>query len=387
MKHSKGPGVNEELKAIDEICDVIKKKIDRAYVAACGREGKRPEKLWRMWADTGLLGIGLPEEYGGAGGSLKEVVYAHDQIFQAGLLMGSTVTNHMVRLPLLKHGTEEQKRRFLPATATGEQYFAFAVTEPDAGTNTFKIKTTARKLPGGDYQLNGGKCFITGFLDAANALVVARTADAQKGASGLSLFIVDTKAKGISATPMNIGLHFPDKHYVVNFDDVIVPAENLLGGEGKGLDSLFDCLNPERLLVGALCLGTADFVLGRAVEYAKVRAPFDVPIGSYQSVQHPMAIAKARITAARALMYQAVEKYDAGVSAGLESNMVKYLASDACKYTTDIAMTTFGGSAFDMDQDIIPFFLHAKLNEVAPVNNNIILSFIAQKGLGLPRSY
>jgi len=379
--------MSEILQSIDETCDAIKKRIDRAYLAQCGRTGEWPEKLFRLWADTGLLAIGLPEAYGGAGGNLREVVYAHDQIFQAGLMMGSTVTNHMVRLPLLKHGTEAQKQKYLPATAAGERYFAFAVTEPDAGTNTFKIRTSARKMPNGEYRLNGTKCFITGFSHASDALVVARTTNPENNSTGLSLFIVDTKTKGISATPMDIGLYFPDKHYVVNFDDVVVPAENILGGEGKGLDALFDCLNPERLLVGALCLGVADYVLGRAAEYAKTRAPFDVPIGKYQSVQHPMAIAKARITAARALMYSACEKYDSGQSAGLESNMVKYLASDVCKFTTDIAMTTFGGSAFDMATDLIPFFLHAKLNEVAPVNNNIILSFIAQKGLGLPKSY
>ncbi|MFY9326536.1 MAG: acyl-CoA dehydrogenase family protein [Georgfuchsia sp.] len=379
----------EAMKAVCDICDTIIKKVDRAYVLDCARKREMPDKLWHLWADTGLLAIGLPEEYGGVGGQLSEVVLAHDLLLQAGLLMGNSVPNYMSRTPILKHGTEEQKRRYLPPTATGEAYFSYAITEPDAGTNTFKIRTKAKRQANGDYVLNGQKCFITSFAESANSLVVARTApnDPANRTSGLSLFIVDTKSKGISSTLMDIAVYLPDRNYIVNFDDVVVPAENILGKEGRGIEALFDCLNPERLLVSAMSVGQADYVLGRAVEYAKVRAPFDAPIGSYQSVQHPMAIAKTRIEAARGMLYRAAQKYDEGKNIGLEANMVKWLTADAFKLAADCAATAFGGSFADLSQDIIPFYLLAKLGENAPVNNNIVLSFIAQQALGLPKSY
>lgn len=381
--------MTDVMKAVSDICDTIVKKVDRAYVLECAKKRQIPEKLWRLWADSGLLAIGLPEEYGGVGGRVSEVVLAHDLLHRAGLLMPTSVTNYMSRTPILKHGTEEQKRRYLPPTATGREYFAFAITEPDAGTNTFKIRTNAKRQPNGDYLLNGQKCFITGFVEATNALVVARTAPADDAArtSGLSLFIVDTKSKGISSSLIDIAVYLPEKNYVVNFDDVVVPAENILGCEGRGIEVLFDCLNPERLLIAAISVGLGDHVLNRAVEYAKVRAPFGAPIGSYQAVQHPMAIAKARIEAARAMLYLAAEKYDAGGNVGLETNMAKFLATDAFKAAADIAATSFGGSFADLSQDIVPFYLFAKLFESAPVNNNIVLSFIAQKALGLPKSY
>jgi alkylation response protein AidB-like acyl-CoA dehydrogenase len=348
-----------------------------------------PEKLWRLWADTGLLAIGLPEEYGGVGGQVSEVVLAHDLLHRAGLLMPLSVPNYMVRTPLLKHGTEEQKRRYLPPTATGEAHYAFAITEPDAGTNTFKIRTNAKRQANGDYLLNGQKCFITAWDESSHALVVARTAPVDPAArtSGLSLFIVDTKSKGVSSTLMDIAIYLPEKNYVVNFDDVVVPAENLLGAEGRGIDALFDCLNPERLFMGAMNVGMADHVLGRAVEYAKVRSPFGAPIGSYQAVQHPMAIAKTRTEAARLMLYAAAAAYDEGGNVGVQTNMVKWLTADAFKAAADIAATSFGGSYADLSQDIIPFYLLAKMNENGPINNNVVLSFIAQQALGLPKSY
>jgi acyl-CoA dehydrogenase len=379
----------ELMPEIRDICDTIKRRVDRAYVAQCGQHKKRPDKLWRLWADTGLLGVGLPQEYGGVGGNLSEVTLAHDLLFQAGLVMGSTITNHMVRIPILRYGSEEQKQRYLPATATGAEFFAFAITEPDAGSNTFKVRTSAKRISSGEYLLSGQKMYITGFVEASNALVVARTspADPASRSSGLTLFFVDTKSKGISATPMNIGMHFPDIHYIVNFDEVVVPADNILGGEGRGIEALFDCLNPERILTAAISVGMADHVIYRAAEYAKVRAPFGAPIGSYQSVQHPLATSKMRVDASRAMLYPTAARFDEGADVGLESSMVKWLAAEAFKQATDIGMTTFGGSAFDLSQDILPFYLNAKLYEVAPINNNILLSYIAQKALGLPKSY
>jgi acyl-CoA dehydrogenase len=380
---------SELSQAVRDICDTISKRIERSYVFECGRKKERPEALWRMWAETGLLGVGVPEEFGGLGGGITEVVLAHDLLHQHGLIMPETITSHMVRHPLLHFGTEEQKRRYIPPTVTGEEFFSFAVTEADSGTNTFKIKTRATRKNNGNYLLNGEKIYITGFVESDHCLVVARTSEPNKAtrSSGMTLFIIDPDWEGISTTEMDIGHYVPDKNYIVHFDDVEIPAENILGEEGGALDALFSCLNSERLLSAGMAIGLADYSLNRGVEYAKIRAPFDQPIGAYQAIQHPMALAKAHIEAARCLMYSACEKLDAGESAGLESNMAKMLASEAYKEAIDITTFAHGGATMDLSSDLIPFYLLAKHMTVAPVNNAIIKSFIAQQALGLPRSY
>lgn len=381
--------MSETQGAVREICDAIIKRVDRAYVAECGRKNEFPQKLWDMWVDTGLLSMGLPEEYGGSGGSLKDIVYALDLLHREALLLPIAVTNFMSREPLLHHASEAQKQRYLPPTATGEEYFSFGITESDSGTNTFKIKTTAIRQPDGTFLLNGGKTYQTAFLESAHCLLVARTAplDAANRTSGISLFIVDTKLPGISATPMNIGMYLPEKQYQTYFDNVVLPAESLVGEEGRGVSILFESLNSERLLVAAMNVGQADYVLNRAAEYAKMRAPFDTPIGAYQSIAHPLARAKTYVEAARLMLYQACDKHDRGEPMGLEANMVKILSSEAFKMAAEIAMTTFGGAGVDVSQDILPFYIAAQNNTVAPVNNQVVLSFIAEKALGLPRSY
>ena len=381
--------MTERSDAIREICDTIIKRVDRAYVAECGRKNELPEKLWSLWIETGLLSIGLPEEHGGSGGTLSDVVLALDLLHREALLLPLAVPNFMSREPLLRHASEAQKRRYLPPTATGEEFFSFGITEPDSGTNTFKIKTTAIRQPDGTFLLNGQKTFQTAFVESAHCLLVARTSpyDPNDRKKGISLLIVDTKLPGISVTKMDIGMYLPEKNYQTYFDNVVLPADALVGEEGKGLNILFDSLNSERLLVAAMNVGQADYVLKRAVDYAKERAPFDTPIGAYQSIQHPMARAKTYIEAGRTMMYLAAEKHDRGEPIGLEANMVKIVTSEAFKMAAEIAMTAFGGSAVDVSQDILPFYVAAQNNLVAPVNNQIVLSFIAEKALGLPKSY
>jgi acyl-CoA dehydrogenase len=381
--------MSENLDAIRQLCTDIAKRVDRAYMASQGRKSEPGQKLMDLWAETGLLGIALPEQYGGIGGDMTDIAHAIDWLGQEGLFLGNVVPNFMSRIPLIKYGTAEQKDGILPGTANGEAVFSFAITEPDAGTNTFKIRTTAIKQDDGGYVLNGTKHYITGFLDSTHCLVVARTEpyDESRRTEGLTLFLIDPHAAGISATQMDIGIHLPEKNYVVSFDDVRLPADSVLGEEGKGLRVMFDCLNPERMMVTAANIGQADYVLNKAADYARIRAPFDVPIGAYQSVQHPMAVAKVNIEAARALLYKATALFDEGGEVGLDANMAKYLSSTAYVQATNAAAMAFGGAFADMEQDIIPFFLQAKLNEVAPVNNNIVLSHIAQNALNLPKSY
>lgn len=379
----------DRMTAVTDICATITKKVDRAYVFECGQRGDPPERLWRLWADTGLLAMGLPEEYGGMGGGVSEIVLAHDLLHREGLLLPTTVTNFMTRTSIVKYGNDTQKRQYLPPTITGESFFSVGITEDGSGTNLFKLRSHARKTSGGNYVLNGQKVYQTGFVESDHALVVCRTSpyDPANRSAGLSLLIIDTKSPGISATRMNIATYQPDRQYIVNFDDVVVPAENLLGAEGGAGKILFDWLNPERLFVGAMNVGLADHVIKRAVDYANIRAPFDAPIGSYQGVQHPLALAKIRTEAARMMLYQAAAKFDAGEKIGVETNMAKYLCSEAFSMAADTAMTTFGGAAVDLSQDLIPFYLQAKNHEAAPVTNNMVLNFIAEKVLGLPKSY
>ncbi|NRI70070.1 acyl-CoA dehydrogenase [Rhodococcus sp. MS16] len=381
--------MSEALEDIRQICNEIIKRIDRRHVADAGRANEVPQKLWDAWVETGLLGIGLPEEYGGIGGDLSDLVHAIDWQASAGLNLQSAIPNFMSRIPVVKYGTDEQRKSILPATATGESRFSFAITEADAGSNTFKIRTSAIKQDDGTYKLSGSKYYITGFLESEWCLVVARTTpyDPENRTEGISVFLVRPNSPGISASPMDIGIHKAEKQYSILFEDVVLPADSLLGPDGEGLKVMFDCLNPERLIVGATNIGSADYVLKKASEYASTRAPFDVPIGSYQAVQHPLAAAKASTEAARCYLYKTAEAFDRGEKVGIEASMTKYLASTAVSQATNASANVYGGSFADMETDIIGFFLQAKLSELGPVNNNIVLSQIAQKMLGLPRGY
>lgn len=381
--------MSEALEEIRQVCDDIIKRVDRRHVADAGVANEVPQKLWDAWVESGLLGVGLPEEYGGIGGDLSDLVHAIDWQASAGLNLQSAIPNFMSRIPLVKYGTDEQRNTILPATATGESRFSFAITEADAGSNTFKIRTTAIKQEDGSYRLSGSKVFITGFVESEWCLVVARTTpyDPENRSEGISVFLVRPDSPGISASPMHIGIHKAEKQYSILFEDVILPADSLLGPDGQGLNVLFDCLNPERLIVAATNIGSADYVLKKASEYASTRAPFDVPIGSYQAVQHPLAAAKAHTEAARCYLYQTAEAFDRGEQVGIQASTTKYLASMAVSQATNAAANVYGGGFADMETDIIGFFLQAKLSELGPVNNSIVLSQIAQKMLGLPKGY
>lgn len=376
--------------SIRQACEGVTRRIDRKYLAECGRKNEFPGKLWEAMIKAGLLQLGISEEYGGMGGGLTELAYAMDTLSQAGLMPVIMVPNGLARIPILKHGTESQKKKYLPPTTTGEKIFCFCITEPNAGTNTFKIETKAIRQPNGDYLLNGQKLFITSFDVADQALVVARTTlfkEVKNRREGLSLFIVDTKAEGVESHRQDIGLYLAEKQFSVFFEDVVVPKENLIGEEGQGIRYLFDGLNPERLLAVAGQVGSADFVIKKAVEYANVRAPFDKPIGSYQAIQHPLAHAKASVEATRLMLYEACRKFDSGGDAGVPASYAKLLASEALSEASDIAMQAHGGYAFDVEYDVLPFYLLARASRVGPVNNEMMLNFIGEHVLGLPKSY
>lgn len=382
--------MNDDMRAmIDQVCDAVKRQVDRDYLAQCGRANRSPTRLWQAMVEGGLFGVGMPEEYGGTGGDITATIHALDQLGRAGLLPTRYVTTQMAMVTLARNASEAQKRQYLAPTIAGDLFWSFALTEADAGTNSFKIRTRAERQPNGDFIVNGAKMWITGIHEANWSILVARTSgfDADDRRVGMSAFIIDPKSPGITINPLDIGIHMADKSSEVVFDNVVVPGENLLGVEGRGLNALFDCLNPERLMAAGLNVGIADYILAKTADYAKVRAPFDTPIGGYQGVQVPMGHAKVRVESARALALQAAAKYARGEEAGLESNMAKAAAADAIMAAADIGMNTFGGAALDMQQDMIPFYLWAKFQEIAPINKNVTLCHIAMNSWNLPKSY
>ena len=375
----------ESVAAVREAAERLTRGISREYWLQCAKEKKFPQKLWDAMAETGLLGLTVPEEYGGGG--LSELMVLNEVTGRAGIISLFFVLGSFARMPIIKHGTPEQITKFVTPTATGEGKMCFGVTEPNAGTNTFRLQTTATKNDSG-WQVNGSKVFITGAKDSTSMLLIARTSafDPAKPRGGLSLFILDSHTPGIEYQRLNIDV-LGESQYLVFFKDVQLPQDALIGEEGKGMKYLFDGLNTERLVLASMAVGLGNRALDKAVAYAKERAPFGTPIGSYQGLQHPMARAKADLEASRLVMLEAARTFDRGEDAGPLSNMAKLLTSEACDEAVDIALQAHGGYGFDQDYDVVTLWPFARLMRVALVNNEMILNYIGEHVLGLPRSY
>lgn len=385
-----GGDLDEVRDAVREAALGVSRKYDRAHWVAAAREERFPEEIWEAMATQGLLGLGVPEEYGGSGGGLVEVAAAMETMSAEGIPIALYLLTAFAREAVLRHGTEEQKQRFVAPTATGEEKLAFAITEPNAGTNSFKIESFAERTDAGTYRLNGQKIFISAADAADRMLVVVRTTRAsqvENRREGMGLFVVDVDAPGVELQQQDIGILMPDQQFSIFFDDVEVPEENLIGEADQGFRYMFDALNPERILVSAWALGVGMFALQKAVEYAKERAPFGKPIGSYQGLQHPLARSKVAIDAARLMMYTAAKTFDEGGNAAYHANSAKFLASEAATNACDAAIQTHGGHAFTADHDISSLWPMARLLRIAPVNNEMVLNYVGEHALGLPRSY
>lgn len=364
---------------------------------AARKEGKFPQELWKAFADVGLTGCLVPEEYGGNGMGLLALTLGFEEVTMNGFSPGLLLVQAMDSSCIYKNGSDQLKERFLPGMASGDLKFCFAVTEPDAGTNTFRIQTAARK-DGDNYVINGQKTFISGFDIADYALLVARTTPleelekkGQPKSSGLSLFIVDTKSEGIEKTPISIPLSDELTQFQLFFDDLQVPAENLVGQEGNGTMALFNSLNPERILAGAICIGIAEASLNAAVSYARDRKVFkNTPIGAYQAISHPLAEVKIGLEAAKMMTYRAAWAYDNELNpaeVGTYANMAKFLAADLAIKAVDHAIETHGGLGFTDEVGLIHAWTGARLFKTAPVSREMILNYVAEWNLGLPRSY
>ena len=334
---------------------------------------------------AGLMGLGVDEKYGGMGGGLLGQVLVGDMLAQAGLISFSSVLTSFSRAPVLNHGTQAQIEKYAVPSISGEKAFCILATEPNAGTNTFNIATKALKQ-GDKWILNGQKAYITQAAVSDYGFLIAKTGLEARGA--LSVFILDMKSPGIEYQPMNIKVFGSEKQYTVFFDDVELPADALVGEEGHGATYMFAGLNAERLAIAAMGVGISDLAMRETVNYVSERKLFgDTPTGAYQAVQHPLAQAKADTEGARLLMYHGTKLFDEGGDAGMYANMAKLQAARAATDMCDAAIQFHGGGGMDEDSGILPLWRAARTLKIAPINNEMILNYIAQHGIGLPRSY
>ncbi|MBC2874823.1 acyl-CoA/acyl-ACP dehydrogenase [Streptomyces sp. TYQ1024] len=361
----------------------------RAAVAALGARGLSPDELWAEAGKLGYLGVNLPEEYGGGGAGIVELAIVLEELAAAGnplLLM--VVSPAICGTVIARFGTDEQKRRWLPGLASGATRMAFGITEPDAGSNSHRITTTARRDKG-DWLLTGRKVFVSG-VDVADAtLIVGRTEDARTGRLKPCLFVVDREAPGFRRNAIPMELSGDIRQFELVLDDVRLPADALVGDEDAGLLQLFAGLNPERVMTAAFALGLARYALRRAVEYARVRQVWDRPIGAHQAVAHPLADAHIGIELARLMTYRAAGLYDAGddAAAGEAANMAKYAAAEVAVRTVDRAVHTLGGNGLTKEYGLAALLTAVRVARVAPVSREMILNYVSHRSLGLPKSY
>ncbi|NMI00761.1 acyl-CoA dehydrogenase family protein [Pseudonocardia acidicola] len=358
------------------------------YYAEHARAGEPCDELWAALGAAGFIGVNVPEAYGGGGGGLVELAMVCEEIAAQGtplllLLVSAAISAEVIS----EFGSDEQRKRWLPGLASGESKVVFAITEPDAGSNTHKLATTATRDAGGDWLLNGTKHYISGVDEADALLVVARSGRGEDGSARMSLFVVPTDAPGLVRTPLPVDVMLPEKQYVLHFDDVRVGPGSLVGEEGQGFRQVFRGLNPERITGAALCVGIARYALGRAAQYANERQVWDRPIGAHQGVAHPLAQAKIETELAALMTQKAAWLHDHGLPAGEASNMAKYAAAEAALAAVDAAVQTHGGNGLAGEFGLLPYWGLARLLRIAPVNREMILNYVAQHSLNLPRSY
>ncbi len=351
-----------------------------------------PHDFYAAVAAAGYLGVAIPEQYGGSGLGITEAALVMGEIAASGGAMNAASAVHLSIFgvsPLVFHGTEEQKRRYLPGVVKGELHVAFAVTEPDAGNDITHIKTAARR-EGDYYVINGRKVFTTKAREAKRMLLLTRTTpyeQAAKKTDGMSLFFAELDPEAVEIRELEkLGRHAVDTNMLF-IDNLRVPTSDLIGGEGRGFQSLLDGLNPERILVAAEAIGIGRAALNRAVRYSKERVVFDRPIGKNQAIAHPLADSWSKLEVAELMMFKAAWLFDHRKPCGAEANIAKLRAADACFEACDRAVQTLGGYGYIRDYDVERFFKESRLLKIAPVSQEMVLNSISEHVLGLPRSY
>ncbi|MFD3895919.1 acyl-CoA dehydrogenase family protein [Streptomyces cellulosae] len=382
---------SEEHKALRAAVSALGHKYGRAYFTRTVEEGRPATELWAEAAKLGYLGVNLPEEYGGGGGGISELSIVLEELGAAGCpLLLMVVSPAICGTVIARFGTEDQKREWLPALADGTRTMAFGITEPDAGSNSHRITTTARRDPStGDWLLTGRKVFVSGVDIAEATLIVGRTEDARTGRLKPCLFIVPRDTPGFERRKIDMELNAAEKQFELTLDDVRLPADALVGDEDAGLLQLFAGLNPERVMTAAFAIGMGRFALARAVEYARDRTVWKAPIGSHQAIAHPLAQAHIDLELARLMMQKAAHLYDAGddIDAGEAANMAKYAAAEACVKAVDQAVHTLGGNGLTREFGLAQLITAARVSRIAPVSREMILNYVSHQTLGLPKSY
>jgi alkylation response protein AidB-like acyl-CoA dehydrogenase len=352
------------------------------------RAGERSDELWQALARQGFIGVNTPEAYGGGGMGISELAIVCEEMAAAGCpLLLMLVSPAICASIIAKHGSEEQRQRWLPPMASGAMKMAFAITEPDAGTNSHRISTTATR-DGDGWVLRGTKYYISGVDESAAVLVVARTGgDTESGKGELSLFIVDADAPGLELSLIPVEIVAPEKQYTLFFDGVRVGADRLIGTEGNGLRQVFVGLNPERIMTAAISNGISRYALAKGAAYANQRNVWGVPVGTYQGLAHPLAKAKVEVELSRLMSQKAAWLYDRGLEAGEASNMAKYAAGEAANAALDQAIQIHGGNGMASEFGLADMWGMVRLLRIAPVSREMVLNYVSQHSLGLPKSY
>ncbi|MFC0112728.1 acyl-CoA dehydrogenase family protein [Kibdelosporangium aridum] len=380
---------SDERLALRKAVSDLGKRYGHDYYVRKAREGGHTTELWQEAGKLGYLGVNVPEEYGGGGGGIGDLAAVCEELATAGCpLLMMVVSPAICATIIARFGTDAQKQEWLPRFADGSVVMAFGITEPDAGSNSHKIVTTGRR-DGGDWVLSGQKVFISGVDGADAVLIVGRTEDAKTGKLKPALYIVPTDAKGFTYQKIDMEMVSPDRQFTLFLDDVRLPAEALIGSEDAALAQLFAGLNPERIMAASFSTGLGRLALNKATGYAKTRNVWGTPIGAHQGLAHPLADVHINIELARLMTQKAASLYDEGndMAAGEAANMAKYAAAEAAAKAADQALHTHGGNGMASEFGLGGLVLATRVGRIAPVSREMILNFVAQHSLGLPKSY
>lgn len=377
-----------EMRELRSLVRAVAGRFGHEYFVRTAREGGNPRALWAELGAAGLLGVAIEERYGGGGGTLSHLATTAEELAATGIpLMLVALSPAVCASIIAKAGTRQQKERWLPGLADGTTIMAFAITEPDAGSNTHRIRTRARRT-GSGWRIDGAKHFVSHLDNADAVLVVARTGEADEpGGGSLAMFIVDAAAPGLTRTLIPVEIMSPERQFAVTFDAVDVPDEALVGAADSGLNALFHGLNPERICSAALLCGIGRYALQKGLRYARERTVWGRPIGAHQAVAHPLARAFVDVEGARLLTARAAALHDAGQPAGSAANMAKLAAADAAAHALDAAIQTHGGNGMATEYGLATLSGLVRLFRIAPVSAEMALNHIAQHDLGLPKSY
>jgi len=365
------------------------KRYGHSYFVQKAKSGEHTTELWSEAGKLGYLGVNVPIEYGGGGGGITELAIVCEELAAAGCPLLLLVVSPAIAATIIaKHGTPEQRQRYLPGVADGTHKIVFAITEPEAGSNFHRLATTASR-DGDRFVLNGRKAFISGVDEADTILVVARMADAETGRLRPALFLVPRDTPGLTWSKLEMEIVSPENQFLVYLDDAVVSADALVGDDEAGLPALFSGLNPERITVAAMGVGSARYALERASSYVATRSIWGRPIGTHQGVAHPLAHAAIQVELARLMVAKAATLYDTGrdLEAGVAANMAKYASSEAATQAVDTAIQVHGGNGMTTEYGVSTLLGAVRAGRIAPVSREMILNFVAQHVLAQDKSY